>query len=64
MIFEFWQLGRVKLTIFTPRACARGKVIGLSICRCCSQKTGIFQHLQLQVSREWHMTVKIGEKLT
>ena len=33
-------------------------------CRCCPQKIGIFRDLQVQASREWHKTVKIGEKLT
>ena len=44
-----------------PRAYAKGKVIGPSICRC-PQKTGIFRDLQVQASHERHKTIKIGEK--
>ena len=59
-----------QINIFTPSACARGKVISLSVCRCCCrccycyclQKIGIFRDLQLPASHEWHKTVKIGKK--
>ena len=49
--------------IFTPHACARVNVIGLSVCRC-TQKIRIFRDLQVQATCEWHKTVKIGKKLT
>ena len=51
--------------IITPQACARGKVISLSVCccRCCPQKTGIFWDLQVQASREWHKTQNRQKKL-
>ena len=53
--------------LITPRACARDKVIGLSVCRCCCrcpQKIRIFQDLLVQASRGWYKTVKLSEKLT
>ena len=52
--------------IITLRACARGKVIGLSVCRCyhCSQKIRIFRDSQVQVSHGWYITVKLSKKLT
>ena len=50
---------------FLPHAYAQGgEVIGLSVCLSLSQKTGIFRDLQLQASREWHKTVKIGDEPT
>ena len=55
-----------KNAVITPHACARCKVIGLSVCRrCrCPQKTRIFRDYQVQASREWHKSVKISGKLT
>ena len=40
--------------IITTRACARDKIIGLSVCHSCRypQKSGIFRDLQIQVSCE------------
>ena len=51
--------------LITPRACARGEVIGLSVCCrcCCPQKTRIFRDLQVQASCGRHKTVKIHEKI-
>ena len=54
--------------IVNPRASARGKVISPSVC-CCHcrrwypQKTEIYKSKWV-MDREWHKTVKIGEKLT
>ena len=59
-----WFSGHNGQVFIIPHTCARGKAVRLSRCRCCPQKTGIFRDLQLQTSRKWHKTVKIGEKLT
>ena len=61
-----WCVSIDKNAVITPHACARCKVIGLSVCRrCrCPQKTRIFQDYQVQASREWHKSVKINRKLT
>ena len=50
-----------------PARMRKGKVIGLSVCRSrcrCPQKIRIFRDLQVQASRGWYKTVKLGKKLT
>ena len=66
MTMQHWNLrgawGRI-----TPCSCTRGKVFSLSVCHCCrccccppQQQR---QDLQVQMSCEWHKTVKIGKRL-
>ena len=54
---------KVIIKIFTPRACARGKAIGLSICVVISTKIARSRVLGIYACCKHNQSVDIGEKL-